>query len=155
MRRGEPNVPFDLHVGINYSGAGTAAATGANVRLAAIAVFGTHGLNTPDRGDGIGGVLASDAIKDIASRFCPKLNSAGVQATSLSIPQLVFEDRTFPYDAFLECNKYHLWELSVWEGKTLTYRPLDLTDYGVPVELLEVDLAGDIIAELTAVAAAA
>ena len=32
---------------------------------------------------------------------------------------------------------------------------LDLTDYGVPVELLEVDLAGDIIAELTAVAAAA
>lgn len=32
---------------------------------------------------------------------------------------------------------------------------LDLTDYGVPVELFEVDVAGDIIAELTAVAAAA
>jgi hypothetical protein len=31
---------------------------------------------------------------------------------------------------------------------------LGLTDYGVPVELLEVDVPGDIIAELTAVAAA-
>jgi hypothetical protein len=32
---------------------------------------------------------------------------------------------------------------------------LDLTDYGVPVELLELDVGGDIIAELTAAAAAA
>jgi hypothetical protein len=32
---------------------------------------------------------------------------------------------------------------------------LDLTDYGVPVELLELDVAGDITAELTAAAAAA
>ena len=32
---------------------------------------------------------------------------------------------------------------------------LDLTDYGVPVNLLELDVGGDIVAELTAAAAAA
>jgi hypothetical protein len=45
------------------------------------------------------------------------------------IQHLAFNERTYPYDAFLEINKFHLWHLGVWEGKRLDFRPYDLTDY--------------------------
>jgi len=95
-----------------------------------LAVYGTHGLplytgqaGEPD------GVLASDVIKDVASRFCPLLDVSGVQPSTYVIQHLAFKDRAFPYDAFLEVNKFHLWHLGVWENKTLVFRPYDLTDY--------------------------
>jgi hypothetical protein len=111
-------------------------------------VYGNHGLTTrtidsttPD------GLYASDVITNIASRFCPKLSTTGVQATTFPIPHLVFKDPTDPYDAFLDVNKYHLWDLGVWENKTLTFRPNDLSDYDWEIRLSDlgttIDLQGD------------
>lgn len=75
------------------------------------------------------GFYASDVIKDIAQRYCPLLDVSGVQGTNYPIAHLVFKDRVFPYDAFLEVNKYHLWHLGVWENRTLTFRPYDFTTH--------------------------
>ncbi len=55
---------------------------------------GTHGLQL--YGADPAGIVASDVIKDIAGRFCPKLNTAGVQPTTWPIPHLVFRDQTDP-----------------------------------------------------------
>lgn len=95
-----------------------------------IAVYGDHGLTTytgePGQPDG---VLASDVVIDVARRFCPKLNVSGVRASDLVIQHLTFKDLTDPYDAFLEVNKYHLWNLAVWENRRLAFEPYDLRDY--------------------------
>lgn len=113
----------------NATPAGAAAVT-YQVRWYNIAVYGTHGLPryTGETGQPEG-VLASDVIKNIVNRWCPQLNTAGVKDTTYVIQHLTFKDRTFPYDAFLEINKYHLWKLAVWENKTLYFEPYDLTDY--------------------------
>jgi len=91
------------------------------------AVYGAHGvtLRTGDPGEPQG-LYASDVIINIAQRFCPQLNTSGVEQTFYAIPHLVFKDLTDPYDAFLEVNKYHLWHLGVWDNRTLTYRPHNL-----------------------------
>lgn len=111
-----------------------------------LAVYGAHGL-TAYGPDDPKGLLASDVIKDVAGRFCPKLNTSGVQATSWPIPHLVFGDQTDPYDAFLAVNAYHLWEIGVWDNKTLTYGPANRLDYDWEVRLsdfgVEVQLQGD------------
>jgi hypothetical protein len=138
------------HVGFLYTAAG-GAATGRVFRLfwTCLAVYGTHGLTKRgSQGQTTAfGFYASDVIKNIASRFCPKLDTSGVQNTTFSIPQLAFTERTDPYDGFLECNKYHRWELAVWEGKKLCYYPVDLSDYDWEVRLSDkgttVDLQGD------------
>lgn len=112
-----------------------------------VAVYGSHALTR--RGTDPGGFYASDVMRDIAGRFCPKLSTAGIQATSYAIPHLVFRDLTHPYDAFLEVNKYHLWDFAVWENKTLYYQPLDFTDYDWEIRLddhdypASVNLQGD------------
>ncbi len=114
-----------------------------------LAVYGDHGLTKQGSADATNaqGFYASDVIIDIATRFCPKLNTSGVQQTSFVIPQLAFTSRTDPFDGFLEVNKYHLWDLGVWENKTLTYRPIDFTDYDWEVRLDDpgttLDLQGD------------
>jgi hypothetical protein len=92
-----------------------------------LAVYGTHGLTI--QGTAPGGFYASDVMRDIVSRWCPQLDTSGIQDTSYVIEQLAFTDRAFPYDALLELNKYHLWHLGVWENKRLDFRPYDLTDY--------------------------
>lgn len=95
-----------------------------------LAVYGAHGL--PTYSDGTGqppGVLASDVIRDVASRFCPLLDTSGVKDTTFPIAHLVFKDLTDPYDAFLQVNKYHLWNLGVWENRRLVYETYDLSDY--------------------------
>ncbi len=99
-------------------------------RWSNVTVYGNHRLplyvgeaNQPS------GVLASDVIRDIASRWCPQLSTAGVKDSSYVIQHLTFKDPAFPYDAMLELNKYHLWSLAVWENRTLTFAPYDLTDY--------------------------
>lgn len=95
-----------------------------------MAVYGSHGLSlyTGDAGQPPG-VIASDVIKDIARRFAPKLNTAGVKTTTYPIQHLTFKDLTDPYDAFAQVNKYHLWNLAVWEDKTLSFSGYDLDDY--------------------------
>lgn len=93
------------------------------------------------------GLLASDMISSLVATSCPKLNTAGVQATSYPIPHMVFRDPVTPYDAFLEINKFHLWGLEVWEDRTLHYGPPDLRDYDWQVRLadmgVEFELQGD------------
>lgn len=95
-----------------------------------LAVYGNHGLTlyTGDPAEPAG-VRASDVIKNIAQRFCPRLDTSGVQTTSYVIPHLEFKEGAYPYDAFLEVNKYHLFHLGVWDNKTLVFRPYDFTDY--------------------------
>jgi hypothetical protein len=118
-----------------------------------LAVYGNHGLTRGGTTDP-GGFYASDVIRDLVGRFCPKLNASGVQATSFAIPHLVFRDLTYPYDAFLEVNKYHLWDFAVWEDKTLYYQPTDLTDYDWEIRLDDhdypatVQLQGDSVQDL-------
>ena len=114
-------------------GANAAAGSdGAQFRViwTALAGYGNHGLTKRDGEAGRPpGFYASDVIRNIAQRWCPTLDTSGIQATDYVIQQLAFKDRTFPYDAFLEINKYHLWNLAVWENKRLCFEPYDLTDY--------------------------
>jgi hypothetical protein len=105
-----------------------------------LAVYGNHGLTLRDGEPGEpAGVYASDVIKDIASRYSPLLDTSGVQDTTYVIQHLVWKDRTAPYDAFLQLNKYHLWNLGVWEdqgkGPRLVFEPIDLTDWDWEVRL--------------------
>ncbi len=98
------------------------------VRWQNVAVYGDHGL--PLIGDTQPyGVAASDVIKWLAACYVPLLNTAGVQQTRFAIPHLVFRETTRPYDAWLAVNAFHLWQLAVWENRTLHYGPVDLTDW--------------------------
>lgn len=95
-----------------------------------LALYGSSGIPTSTGQAGEPpGVLASDVIKNIASRFCPLLDTSGVVPTTYVIQHLAFKDLTDPYDAFLQVNKYHLWHLGVWDNRVLTFRPYNLTDY--------------------------
>ncbi|MEY2467601.1 MAG: hypothetical protein QOF21_299 [Actinomycetota bacterium] len=115
-----------------------------------LAIVGTHGLTK--RGTGPGGFFASDMLKDVAARFCPKLSTAGVEDTDLVIPHAAFLDRTHPYEAFLIFNGPHGYELAVWEGKELTFRPYDLSKYDWQVFTdqpgVDVELQGDTTQDL-------
>lgn len=92
-----------------------------------LAVDGDHGLTL--RGTAPSGLYASDMLRHIFGTYCPMLNTAGIQDTSYVIPHQVFRDPIDPYDAALDINKHHLWNLSVWDNRTLYYDPIDLTDY--------------------------
>jgi hypothetical protein len=100
-----------------------------NLNWLYLRAFGNHGLTIRGSTADTEGFYASDVMRDIASRWCPEFDISGIQDTSYVIEQLAFKDRTFPYDAFLELNKYHLWHIGVWENKRLDFRPYDLTDY--------------------------
>jgi hypothetical protein len=95
-----------------------------------LAVYGNHGLtlHTGEPSEPAG-VYGSDVIRDIVGRFCPELDASGVEDSDYVIQHLSFRDRVFPYDAFLEINKYHLRHLGVWENRRLDWRPYDLSDY--------------------------
>lgn len=116
-----------------FGAAGGAAGYVFQIDWSKLAVYGNHGL--PLAGEtNPKGILASDAIKHIIGTYCPKLNAAGVQPTTYPIPHLVISSLD-PYDAFLDINKYHLWDLSVWENRTAYYEPMDLTDYDWDIRL--------------------
>lgn len=129
-----------------------AGADGATLSLGLrnLAVYGDHGL--PLSGDDPKGVVASDVIRYVTGHYCPKLNVGGVIDTTWPIPHLVFKEPTDPYDAFLAVNAFHLFELGVWENKTLTFAPVDRTDYDWEVRLsdfgVDVSLQGDSTEEL-------
>lgn len=99
----------------------------------AVAVYGDHGLTK--QGTAPSGFYASDMLRHIFTTYCPLLNTTGITDTTYVIPHQVFRDPIDPYDAALEINKYHLWDLSVWEDKTVHYGPVDLTDYDWDVRL--------------------
>jgi len=117
-----------------------------SLRWYKLAVYGTHGLPTIGTTEPKG-LAASDVIKNIASRFCPKLRTDGVETTTYPIPHLVFKEDTEPYDAFLQINAHHLWQLAVWENRTLHYGGVDLSDHDWEIRLsdpgVSVDLQGD------------
>jgi hypothetical protein len=119
--------------------AGTAAtpASGSQRRFTKLAVYGNHGvaLQANTIGGDPHGVYASDVIRHIVGAYCPLLNADGVQDTTYPIPHLVYRDPTDPYDAFLDVNKYHLWDLAVWEDRTVHYTSTDLTDYDWEIRL--------------------
>lgn len=92
------------------------------------AVYGRHNLPLIGSSDPQG-VAASDVIRYLVDRYCPKLNTAGVQDTDYPIAQLAFKDPTKVYDAILKVNSYHQWAPAVWENRTLYYEPVDLTDW--------------------------
>ena len=98
-----------------------------------LAVYGDHGVTR--HGSAPGGLYASDVLRHIIANHCPMLNASGIQDTTYAIPHLVYRDPTDPYDAFLDINKYHLWDLSIWEGRTAYYTPIDLTDFDWDVRL--------------------
>lgn len=102
-------------------------------RFEKLAVYGTHGLTR--QGEDPGGFYVSDMIKNIASRWAPKLDTSGVEGTTLPIPHASFLEETLPYDAFQTLNQYHRWEMDVYEGRRLNYYPIDLTDWDWEIRL--------------------
>lgn len=108
-----------------------------------LTVYGDQGL--PRVGAEPKGLLASDIMINIAQRFCPKLNTSGIQPSKLPIHQAAYRDPIDPYDAWLDLNKYELNELCVWENKTLCLYEADLTkaDWYVELEEIDLDLQGD------------
>lgn len=107
-----------------------------------LTVYGDHGLSLI--GADPKGVAASDVITHIIERYCPKLNAGGVQETTYPLPQVAFKDRVFPYDAMLEVNAAHLWDLAVWEHRTFHYGPVILVDHDWEVRLSDHGVTGDV-----------
>jgi hypothetical protein len=110
--------------------AGGAAGVEYAINWSKLAVYGNHGLSGRDGEPGEPqGVYASDVLRNIGTKWCPKLDIRGITDSSYVIQHLVFKDPVFPYDAMLELNKFHLWHLGVWENRLLTFRPYDFRDY--------------------------
>lgn len=98
-------------------------------RFEDLAVFGAHGLPVREITNPPGGYYVSDMILNIAARWAPKLDTSGVEATTLPIPHASFLEEIVPYDALQTLNQYHRWEMDVYEGRRLNYYPIDLTDW--------------------------
>jgi hypothetical protein len=136
-----------------YNASGGADGAQFATTLRDLAVYGNH--NLPLIGDtNPKGVAASDVIKYIAATYAPLLNTSGVQATTYPIPHLVWRDLTAPWDAMLDCNAFHLWDLAVWEDRRLSFAPFDLTDWDWEIRTDEpgttIDLQGDSTTDLVA-----
>jgi hypothetical protein len=111
-----------------FTGAGTWTAYMRN-----LAVVGDHGLELI--GDAPGGVRASDVIRYVAGKYCPRLRLDEVQDTSYPITHLEFRDAAFPFDIFQSVNRFHRWDLGVFEDRQLRFAPVDLTDYDWEIRL--------------------
>jgi hypothetical protein len=114
-----------------YYNATPAGAEGAvlPVDIRRLAVFGDHGLTkrgtAPDQG-----YYASDILGWVVDNYCPKLNTTGVRATSRALSNVVFRDRTFPYDVLGVVNRQHLYNFGVWDDRTLHFEPPpDMSDF--------------------------
>lgn len=111
-----------------YDATGGSGGIDYTVRWQNVAVHGAHGLTpfgTPE------GYAASDVIKYIARTHAPllKTTATSIQTTTYPIPQLAWKSPTSPWEAMLACNAFHLWNLAVWEDRTLHFSPPDFTDY--------------------------
>lgn len=128
-------------------------------RLDHVAAYDDHGLTTYPIAGEPDGILASDGIRHIVESYTP-LKWAG-NATSYPVPHMVFRELTHPYDAMLQWNAFHIWDLAVWDDLKLYYWPvvLDEWDWEIPLEQPGVrvrwegdsdeDLANGIIVEYT------
>lgn len=94
-----------------------------------VRVIGDHGLTITGLDAAREGVLASDVIRWLVDNHCPGLSNAGILPTASPVPQLAFHDRTWPYDGMLQANAQDLWNLGVWENRTVHYTAPDLSDY--------------------------
>lgn len=111
-------------------------------------VVGTHGLTLSS-----GGLTVSQMIKDSAARFAPKLDTTNVTDTTYPVQHAVAVDPVFPYDFWQQLNQLHLWELSVWEDRSLYFQaPSSLDDYDWQVRTddpgVSLTFAGDSVTEL-------
>ncbi|MDQ3934160.1 MAG: hypothetical protein M3340_05965 [Actinomycetota bacterium] len=122
--------------------------TGTIERYSKMAAYGDHGLplhpaliaGEPD------GPVVSDIIRYTGSRYVPKLSMAGVKDTTYPVRQAAFRDAIYPYDIWLELNRWHLWGLEVWEHRTLHYDGVDLSepaDWQVSRSEISTTLQGD------------
>lgn len=111
-----------------YAAAGGTAGMEYNIDWRNLAVRGDHALPTVGSAAPYG-VAASDVITYLVAHYCPWLNTNSVRQTTYAIGHLVFREDTTVYDAMLKVNSYHLWNLAVWESRTLSFAPIDLTDY--------------------------
>jgi hypothetical protein len=153
-----------------YAAGSTATpAAGANRRYPKVAVQGDQGLTfhpsvTSGEPDGL---YISDVLVDIFSKYAPRINArlvangGQVNPTTYPASHIVY-DGISPYDAAIDLNKWHVWELGVYENRQLHYGAADLTepadwqvdyfDQGVKVELQGDDtdsLASGIIVQYT------
>jgi hypothetical protein len=111
------------------------------------AVFGTTGVAGILREDGLTGFTASDGIRYLADRYCPRWSTEDVEESSYPIAHSAWRDPTTPVDAIRQLNGYHLWRLGVWEDRRLTFAPYDLSvaDWQVAagVDGVRVEYQGD------------
>ncbi|MBA2712772.1 MAG: hypothetical protein H0U55_04345, partial [Rubrobacteraceae bacterium] len=133
---------------MNYVGVGTAD-TDSSAWFRNLYVVGTHGLTLSSDG----GLTVSQIIKDSAARFCPRLDTTNVQDTTYAQRHVAYLEPIYPHDAWLDLNRAHLWELSVWENRKLYYEPpatLDDYDWQVRTDDPGVTLSfgGDSLTEL-------
>lgn len=93
-----------------------------------LAVRGNHGLpRLPRPSSDFAGHAVSDIIRHLFSRYAPKIALDGVRDTTYPVPHAVWHEPTTVHESALELNKYHLWELGVWDNRTLHYGPVDLS----------------------------
>jgi hypothetical protein len=97
--------------------------------LSKVTVYGDHGvpLVTGDPAEPPG-VRASDVLRDVIERYCPKLDTSGILDTTYVIQHLTYKDTTTAYQVALDVNKYHLWNFGVWEHKRVVFAPYDLAE---------------------------
>jgi hypothetical protein len=115
-------------VKLEYGVAGGTAGMEYTIDWRNLTVRGNHGLPSLGAAQPYG-VGASDVIEWLVGTYCPWLNTGGVKQTTYPIGHLVFRDETSVYDAMLKVNSYHLWNLAVWENRTLSYAQIDLSDW--------------------------
>jgi hypothetical protein len=110
-------------------------------------VHGDTGITYSVRSDNLTGFTASDGIRYLANKWCPKWDTSGIQTTGFLIPHAVWREPTTPLDAIRQLNGYHLWKLGVWEDRRLVFEPYDLSvaDWQVAngVDGVRVEYQGD------------
>lgn len=94
--------------------------------LRRLAVEGDHGL-TKQGAEPDAGLLASDVIPDVLSRWAPLLRfstgtGGSIRPSEFAIPHLVFREQTTSRAMVEEANRYELRPWAVWENRTFYYQ---------------------------------
>jgi hypothetical protein len=96
--------------------------------ISQLATYGSASLKTIPRENEPDGIAASDGIRFIANKYAPKLKTDGIQQTTYPIPNAVWRDPITVHEAAKQLNSYHGWQLAVWDERTLTFAPYDLSE---------------------------
>lgn len=120
-----------------YSAAGGSGGVPYSLFWTCLAVYGRHGLTKQGVASATSaqGFTASDIIRYLFAAYAPSLNTAGITATTYPIQQAVWLDPIDLYDAVAEINRFHRYELGCWQDRTVTWAPVDLTDYDWEIRL--------------------